>query len=49
MKELHYLWYVLMLVIVVALVLAGWMYFTTTAAFTAIVTNKLHFYPFLFK
>jgi len=39
MKELHYLWYVLLVVIVVALVLAGWMYLTTTAAFAA-MTNK---------
>lgn len=29
MKEPHYLWYVLLIVIVIAIVLAGWMYFSS--------------------
>jgi len=39
MKELHILWYVLIVVIVVTLVLAGWMFFTTQAAYTALATT----------
>ena len=41
MKEPHYLWYVLLVILVVALVLAGWMFFTTTAAFTALATGNV--------